>query len=519
METIKKSIKNREIIDKRSYQFTLDRDINVPEHLGDISRIIAKNGSLSVSEEKCIGDKLYVSGSLFFQLLYYTEDNENSLAGLNGSIDFDEMIRISDEQSGTWKTSAKLEDVQITIIHPRKISVTALISIEPCCSRENESSLITAISEDEDVECLYLDKDVDSIIYSADDRITVNEELAVSPSDPNIGRIMYFSYVLNDFDCEASNGICTVYGKLSLFIIYSGEDTGKPYCIIEDEIPFKKEFEVENADSTCICFANPCINKVRLEPSADENGEQRLISVYAEIGCDSDVFREEKTLVLDDAYSVNGDLLITRTPESSRAIVGTEVEIIKFTERIKGEAYCEDFGESVHTDAAIDIDDLSFCDDGIHMAGTLKFTCVYKSLRSPDQLEVLTKDFDFMEKLPLPAVEEYETDKLHINLTAIPVSASLKPSPGGEIEGRADVKINYMVTADSENSFITDIEFNPCCGKCKKQITCYYIKDGDTLFSIGRHFKVRQSDMEKWNPDLSLIPGRKLYMYTCRKAE
>ena len=65
-----------------------------------------------------------------------------------------------------------------------------------------------------------------------------------------------------------------------------------------------------------------------------------------------------------------------------------------------------------------------------------------------------------------------------------------------------------------EGDFISGASFEEGSVCNKKHITCYFVKEGDTLFSIGKKYKVTPKELEAGNPDLSLKPGSTLYMYT-----
>ncbi|MGN0164806.1 MAG: LysM peptidoglycan-binding domain-containing protein, partial [Lachnospiraceae bacterium] len=89
----------------------------------------------------------------------------------------------------------------------------------------------------------------------------------------------------------------------------------------------------------------------------------------------------------------------------------------------------------------------------------------------------------------------------------------------GEYEVKAGVNLKCMLCIMKEMEYITDVDFEEQQGKRRKQITCYYVKEGDTLFDIGRKYRVKQEDILKWNSDVSLKNGSRIYMYTATEPK
>ena len=132
MELMKKNIHTERIKSKALLQVPLETDINVSDAKPDVAKVIYDCGKIKVDEIKTGMNKIWVKGRLCYQLLYQTESEDKSLAGMEGDIPFMEEIYL-DKLEGQDRVICKtsLDDMRVHIINSRKLSIQAVISLEP----------------------------------------------------------------------------------------------------------------------------------------------------------------------------------------------------------------------------------------------------------------------------------------------------------------------------------------------------------------------------------------------------
>ncbi|MGN0164948.1 MAG: DUF3794 domain-containing protein, partial [Lachnospiraceae bacterium] len=445
MEIILKTLRRKELSDTKIMQFTLDRDMNVPENLGDIMEIVNSVGNIIVDEDRVVGDKIYVKGNLPFEILYVTEEGEMRLAELSGKIDFDEVMRIDGSMDGIWRVSAKLEDVGVTMIHPRKVSVTALVTLNAVCCGEKECQVICDIDEKNHVECMGEEQVLSNLIYSGIDRAAVKEEIGIMSGNPNIGKIIFST--CNLMDCEAVPGKDSyrLNGKLSLFIIYQAEDSQNPYALWEQEIPFEKEIEAMGIDENCVCLAKPRIGRVGLEVGNDDDGEPRLVTVAVELSCDAEIYSESRITLLRDAYAVDGILTLEKQKQVSPVSLSVFGQGLKINDRIALPEGTDDVGEILHVEACVSVEDVTCDGEGVHIAGAIPVTCYYRSTSDAAQVRVMKQDFEFVEHIPVAVLEHAENSLSRCGVYGTVDYVQVRPGAAGEYEVKAGVNLKCML--------------------------------------------------------------------------
>ena len=130
MDLIKKNIHMNRDKCKSSMSLTLDNDINVPDIKPDISYIIREQGEIKMEEAKVSGGKALLSGSLYVNILYVTNDFGEKLEHMSGKIDFNEVVSMPDVCDGdNVYVKTELEDITTRLINSRKISVNAILKM------------------------------------------------------------------------------------------------------------------------------------------------------------------------------------------------------------------------------------------------------------------------------------------------------------------------------------------------------------------------------------------------------
>ena len=77
MELIQKTIRYNQEGKKTFDPFYLDEDYNVPDAKQDVRRIIKGQGTVKIEDVKLVENYVRISGKLYFQILYVTDQGED----------------------------------------------------------------------------------------------------------------------------------------------------------------------------------------------------------------------------------------------------------------------------------------------------------------------------------------------------------------------------------------------------------------------------------------------------------
>ena len=102
----------------------------VPDTKEDVKQIVQGKGNVKVEDLRLVENYLRVSGKLYFQMLYVTDNAENAPAVLEGKIPFEEMVYIEGDDAGQYFIQNVRTEFTATLVHSRKVGIRALVEME-----------------------------------------------------------------------------------------------------------------------------------------------------------------------------------------------------------------------------------------------------------------------------------------------------------------------------------------------------------------------------------------------------
>lgn len=165
MELIKKEMRTSVVKMVRQVQVTLDRDMNVPDSRPDMEKLIQSKGEIQLEEIEVMQDRVRVKGILHYKGLYHTAEAGPLLSSLSGTFDLEEYINADGlTEQDEVKVTAELDDLNVVMIHSRKLGIRALITFRAVVNevRKVEGAVR---AEDESVEQRFSEADLTQLVF------------------------------------------------------------------------------------------------------------------------------------------------------------------------------------------------------------------------------------------------------------------------------------------------------------------------------------------------------------------
>ena len=178
MEIKMQSIHMNRVKCRNALRLTVDDDVNVPDNKPDVQAVIWKSGNVRLTEKKFSGGRLYVKGVLGYHVLYLSEDVERPVQSIRGELDFDESLELPEACTGDNITvRAETEELDIGLIHSRKLAVRALLGIMVQAEELHDVRAAVALQEAPTVHTKTRAIPVTSIVADQKDIARLREEL------------------------------------------------------------------------------------------------------------------------------------------------------------------------------------------------------------------------------------------------------------------------------------------------------------------------------------------------------
>ncbi len=512
MELKKENIHRMGMVSQNS-SFTLDDDFNVPDVKPDVRMIIRENGRIRVMEKKCNGGRLHIRGMLLADVLYIGEDG-SGIYGIETELPFDEMFHMEQEDCSEMTIRTELEDISATMIHSRKINVKALITVK-AVSEEIQDEVVVTEAEGKGLFARAKDVNFTNLAGVKRDTIRIKEEVTLPASRPNIGDIIYKEMHLTLTESRVMEEELSVKGNMNLFVVYQGtglKDTPEFY---ETKLPFTGRFDLSGARPDMIEDIASMVVQENISVKPDEDGEERILEVEAVLELDMKLYEEKELMVLEDVYSVEGNVNLQGRQEliphlllknqSMGSFFGThELPDLGVTPMQISYGSCEP-----HLEQIVMIDNM------LHLEGMLEFK-VLLITGSDEKPYIGVKFFT-------PFHQDMEVKGLNASCTyhvsPMVTDSSFQLYRSDEIEWKAEVNFQTIVFCNEPQYMMTGAEFVPFTEEelqNRHSMIGYRSEEGDNLWSVGKRFHVSPEMVAEQNHlEEEMIPAGKMLLLIC----
>ena len=483
MEIVRKNISMNHICGRSQTQITLDDDFIVPDSKPDILKRIADCGEVIIEGMKAGDGRASVNGKMQFSLLYQADKTGGAPDCMEGSIDFGETVGMDGLSAGdTLKCTAKLEDLSISLINGRKISVSAIVSLELYGENTYMSSAAVDI-ESGDICCLKKNIGMLSLVENKRDILRVREQCELSANKPNAGNILWSVPELRNVETKAAADELIVRGEIHLFAMYFPED---------DDV-----------------LVVPAQKQVAVKP--DYDGEPRILEAELVLDLDIKLYEEQNISLMTDVYSVNSRLIpVTDEAGYDNLLVRNHVRC-RAGDKMKLNSSKDKILQIISSTATVNVDNISIVEDGLMVEGAARVSILYISDNDEDRLGSLTREVPFSQKIDAVGID---TDSFYSVRTDVEQLITTMLG-GDELEIKMSIGIDTLILSPGTTQVITDITeeaLDYAVFKKLPGICGYIVKSGDTLWDVAKKYYTTVEKIMDTNKLASenIMPGLKL---------
>lgn len=514
MELVKQKMQITWNKGKTVTQLTLDDDFNVPDSKEDIDRIMKYEGTITSENIRVSEGKAGVKGKLNFRLLYGGAGEENSVHSMKGSIPFEEIINMEgllpeDEVRLSWD----MEDLNISMINSRKISVKAVVTLWLEAENTSEEEAAVEISGDDDAEYMTSRLTFTPARIKTKDTYRVKDEIEVSGNKPNISEIIWDNAQLRSVETRPMEGKIQIRGEIFLFILYTGEDENSSIQWSEHTIPVNGTVDCAGCREDMIPHIHCSLSGNDVEAKPDTDGEQRMLGIDYVIDMDICLYEDQDIDIINDVYSAVKDLEPSTKMIHYQRLVMKNSSKCKTADKIKLSPDQPKILQICNSGGSIRLDDAKAVEDGIQIEGAVAMSLLYAALDDKHPLQTLEGILPFTHKIEVSGMKPGCIFRLEHSLEQL--GAVMTNSE--EIEVKAVINLDCLVMEELSGEVMTNVTAKPYdLNKIQELpgIVGYIVKPGDTLWKIAKKFYTTVDSIKSINElsDDRIKPGDKLVL-------
>ncbi len=492
---------NKLIAEKKEIIF-VEGDMIVPDSKPDILNTICTSGVVSIYKKEAQDEKVKLDGAINTYIMYMPDGTEDSVRGLNTTIDFSQIINVLNCKEGMNVISDIIvKSIEGKVINGRKVGIKATLEVTLKIYFNEEVEIINEIQNENDIQILKEDMIVNSLIGQGETKIYAKDNIQIDNID-NLAEILKVKLNIKDRDIKISYNKVLTKSEAEVSIMYLTEDN-RINCVTY-KIPVVGFIDIPNVMEENICDVNYEIRNIIIKPNSQE---EHSIYVEIEIGVTCYVYEKKQINLIQDMYIPTQKLDF----EKKQIITMTEKQNVTDIKSIREKINLKDIEglNLIDVDITPTIINENKINSKILYETELNFKFIFQNSKS----QIIIKDT----KIPFEyTVENLKNgENLNANSNIEIKNKDFVIQDGGDINCNIDIQTDTNMYRNANISIIDKIEENGEREEQDYSIVIYIVKKGDTLWKIAKEFGstidgiARVNGIE--NKDI-IMPGQKLYI-------
>lgn len=469
----------------------IEGDVLLPDYCPDIARVLNTEACARIDTKTLDPGRLNVSGTFCVKIIYIP-DNSSSIRCFT----YESALTHTFEAAGVdrndmAKAKARVDYVNCRPISPRRFQIKASVSISAKVWSRKDEEIVTGCDDDR-VEMLSRRIKVSSPIGFAERPFSVEDELEVSYGKPPVASIVRCdaAAVVQDYKVIA-NKIITK-GELVLHTLYSPEAEDSKLEVMDHSLPLSQIIDLEGVDEESIVSVKYEVKNINVEMMANDDGENRIMSVKADINAMASARGNGEFTAVADAYSPVYEMEIQMKPISVEYIT----DIIKSNETVKLSVEAPGDGFSSVTDCVVKPETVTAKAEGKNLVitGEMSISVMASDMNGGPVCLERSAPFTINEPMSAPGVNI----RCEPDITVVAATFSIVP---GGIDIRCDCMVSAIVfSVDSEN-VVADMSLDETKPREIKQktLTLYFADGGESLWNIAKRYNTSVEAIKREN--------------------
>ncbi len=469
-------------------QMTLEDDMNVPDKCPDVSQILMNKGNIKLEEIKATQDHVTLRGKFLFQVLYASDEWNNRLSKVCGSIPFEEQVYLEGVvKEDTVCAEPVIEDLTVGMINSRKINVQSVVTWSVCVNELTDLETPVEVVAQTPIEVCKEEMRVTGIGICKNDIYRIKEEIELSSNMPNVEELVWESIRPENVVFKPMEGKIGVSGELRVFFMYFGENDDMPVRYYGAAIPFHGEIECQGAESSMIPVITYEMEGQDTEVRPDFDGEKRIFGLDLVMNLKICMYHEDTVSFITDMYAVDHELQMQVRPAKLQTLMMQNEGNYKVGGKIRTGNPSAHILQLLYTEADARVTDSRVTQAGIEADGVLEVKGIYITGDDEMPYGVIRGTIPFRETIDAQKMSgdysyrlECQCDDVNVNMV-----------DSEEIEVKAAVRIRAVVYDTREINLIEDaVLAQPDYEKLGNLpgVAILLFEPGDTLWSIGKKY-------------------------------
>jgi hypothetical protein len=502
LETVNENLCVNKLVAAKKDIIMVEGDMIVPDSKPDILSTICTSGVVCVYKKEVLDEKVRIDGNINTYIMYLADDTQDKVRGINTSLDFSEIIPVSNAQEGMESViQTKLKAIECKVINGRKIGIKATLEVDIKIYSKEEVEIVNNIQNSEEIQMLKEDLRVNSLVGMGENKIYAKENISIDNID-NLAEILKADVSIVDKDIKVSYNKILAKAEARVKLMYLTEDNR--VNSIDTKIPIVGFIDIPNVTEENICDLDYEIKNMIIKPNS---AEEHSIYIELEMGVLAIVYEEKQINLIQDLYSPCDKLEFNKKKINTI----TDKQMRKETKQIREKIKVEGIENKNIIDVDVNpiIEKQDKLSNRIVYTGTLEINFI---LSNQDlQMEVRNAKIPF--EYTLDGVEDAENVNCKLDMEVETQDFIIQD--GEMVSSNIDLVMNNDMYRNTNMNIMDEIQTSGEREAEDYSLILYIVKKGDTLWQIAKKYGSTIDDIVRTNgieDENKIIPGQKIFI-------
>jgi hypothetical protein len=325
------------------------------------------------------------------------------------------------------------------------------------------------------------------------DVIRLQKEILLPNARTNIGEILFYQMDFRNKEVNRKEDSFSISMEAPLLVVYRSESTGEYECF-ETVVPLSGAVELAEHSPNEIYWMKLLPIEMGLEPREDYDGERRMFGMEVSFRVEIQLYREEGTPLLTDAYALDKELILEKEPMENNVLLMKNLSKVRILDQEKIEAKEEKILQICGTSGRLVVDRIQKQEKGVLVEGILFVSVLYNtnedalplaSHNSQHAFEQFVEIMDFDEDAMIKT--DADIEQLQVNLL-----------DNTEYEVKATIQVGILATRPQYLMNIARVVEEPLDMEAlQKQPGIIGVRptEGEELWDIAKKYHARSENI------------------------
>ena len=497
-----------QVLYKGEVPISLEEEITLPDYCPDITRVLRLEGVCVIDKCRATLQEGAVhtdfSGRVWFTLLY--NDGEYGCESFTFSKDF----------SG----NVKKDKVKNTDVIPDTVFATAFVSQTSFSPKVLSKRKFVARGEvkvaldvianaefdyynpTEDLEKGRADAEILRCMGARfsggkSEEFEVSEQIKLPTSLPSAEKVLSAEATLTIDSKHPRADEVSVFSTVVFRILYLSEanDEGVQECVsFYQPVEVRNTLLIDDCAEDSIVRARGSARKVSCEIVSDNFGERRLFSLSCPYNISCAILENYESELVCDVYGVDSEFSGEEATTSFSEYIGEVTQNTPFREKLTVKSDGTSF-EALSGN--VFLKNSSFGEEGAFVDVRVEVSAF--GVENKQVVDTFKESVDMRIPINLPdsVIKKLGTSECEVD-SFVSLSFIDCQIVGGDIEVTGEVGVNSQLYKKSERKYYKSAEFTEC-EKKRRSVLFYFPSEEDTLWSVGKKYKVSRATLCREN--------------------